>query len=394
MSTKSIGMDQSNDLNLMTFIESRIIEILHIENEAKKKKPKLYSQRLPRYMRRRAACHNVKRLPYNIRMKHHVSSSTSRPKKLLKYRRRLSFRKHKRVLQKHKKLNNPKEPFKCLIHKWFAKRFKMGKVEPLIHVPIYNNTKNQRNLYRQSVYGCCFISMIHMIGLKLELNRPTLSEKFMMIDQLEKLNTLTKQSLGFTFCALALEKTLYEVMICLLDGTDKPICNAHVYLSNYDDPEKTPNLMLWVPRSSYHMVLNRLETISSNLCHKPFKVSTLMPKDCVRFRLIGPRSRDEILRLFESDVDTKNQHLNAITQTDERCKRLFKYSIGRYVEGDIADVIYYNTNPRGVDIIFKGSEGRLLWHKLIKHRAHLVGGHRDFQNLVNYTPSSRCQTIT
>lgn len=35
-----------------------------------------------------------------------------------------------------------------------------------------------------------------------------------------------------------------------------------------------------------------------------------------------------------------------------------------------------------MDLIFKGKQGRLLWHILVKNKAHLVGGYRDLDRLL------------
>lgn len=377
----NVDQQSSNDINLMNLIESRIVEILQIENDARRKKPKLFSQRLPRFMRRRAACHNVKRLPYRIRMNTQLKVSPNASKKLVRYRRRLRFRKHKRILRKHAKPNYPKDPWKCLLHKWFAKRFKMAKDEPWCHVPMYNNTKNQRNLQRQTIYGCAFISMAHLVSIQLDLCKPTKDNKYILINQLETLNQLAREASGFTFCSRALESGRYETIVKMFDETKEFICEAIVFLTNYKEEDVPSILTLWVPRKYHSIIKSNLERISS-ACRQSFCVKTIMPKDSVRFRLLGPDARERALQLI-SKGDLQDVHKLTMKEADIRCKSCFKYQLGRHIEGQHISCTYYNTKPRAVDIIVKGPEGRLLFHKLIKHKAHLVGGYRDYDRLIN-----------
>lgn len=361
-----------SEINLLNMIESRILDILQMEQEAKRKRPKLFSQRLPRFMRRRAACHNIKRLPRKLQSR---STSGKSRKSLMKFRRRDQFRRHKRILRKHSK-HDFQDPTKCLIHKWFAKRFKLAKDEPWKNVPLYNNTKNRRNLYRQSVYGCAYFSMGHLIPISLTLCIPDKKSKFMMLDQLEKLNKLTNESSGFTFCAISLEKCRYELTIKLFDVRQEYICDALVYLDNYDDPKSSTKITLWVPRDKHQNICDKLRTISAD-CKHPFEISTIMPRELIRIRLVGPDARERALSICED----REKHEMAISETDIKCRRVFGCLMGRFEKGIVTDVIYFNTEPNIVDIVFKGPKGRMLWYKLIKNNSHLVGGQRDFEIL-------------
>lgn len=371
-STKSPNLNGSTcDINLLNMIESRIIEIIDIEKLARKKRPKLFSQRLPRYMRRRAACHNIKRLPLRVRnlvrKPEDKSTKTKDIKKLLKYRRRLRFRKHKRVLRKHKKADY-RNPMKCLLHKWFAKRFNIGTLYPLSYIPIHNNTKNWRTIQRHSVYGCAFLSMAHLMQIIVKFDNPT--KKYRLNDQFDKMNRITTEPTGFTFCALALERCRYEIVIKLLiDGHEISILAS---LDNYSDSKQPASLTLWVPVIHHQIICDRLKEISKE-CTKEFVVETIMPKYCTRIRLLGPDARTEALKVCEN----RDLHNIAIDDAIKRCKCSFGFEIGRHIKDTNAEFTYYNTKPEAVDISFKGVKGRLLYYQLVKHKAHLVGGKRD-----------------
>lgn len=371
---------QTNDVNLLNMIESRIMEIVQIEDECKRKLPKLYLQRLPRFMRRRAACHNIKRLPKRLRPDLIGSSFGSKDRsKLLKYRRRLRFRKHKRILKKHAR-HKFTDPDKSLLHKWFAKRFKMGDEGALNHVPLYNNTKNQRNLYRQSHYGCSYLSMGHLIPLKLTLSPPT--DQYHLINQLEQLNRLTDPTSGFTFLARALMNGNYEVCVHLykLDTLPKKyLCPALTHFSGAQvgKDSSSSELTLWVPRNNYQAVSDQLEIISKEST-KEFSVTKIYPRDWTRVRLVGPNAFDEAVKLAED----KDKHTSAIEDVRIKLNASLGITMGRHISEKYANFIYYLSKPRLVDIVFKTSAGRMLWHDLIKNKAHLVGGYRDIERVL------------
>lgn len=355
---------QSNlDLNLLRMIESRITEIIQIENEIKKKYPKLFQQRLPRFMRRRAASHNPKRIPKRLRP---TKFNAKERRKLYKYRLRIRYQKHKRILNKHAR-HKFKDSNKTVLHKWFAKRFKMSQEQPLEHVPLHNNTKNQRNLYRQTRYGCVYLSFAHLVAIKIDLEYNTAT--------VERLNKLANSISGFTFSAISLESGRYEIAIHLFkssaDGQTAKGKRLHLCPALVNN-HKT-HLLLWIPRLMVQQVQEQLEKIDV-----PF--SLIMARDCVRIRLLGPESRSEAMKIAED----KNKHQDAIQDVDRRLlpSQEFGASIGRFIRESNADFIYYQTKPVAVDVVFRNKAGRMLWHQLVKNKAHLVGGKRDVDNLL------------
>lgn len=360
------------ELNLLRMLESRICEVIQIEKEVKKKHPKLFTQRLPRYMRRRAASHNPNRIPKWLRnstSKRAQDKLTSRERyRLYKYRMKLRLAKHKRILKRHS-LHRFKDPNKSLLHKWFAKRFKMlTKEANLEWVPSHNNTKNFRNLYRQTRYGCAYFLLGQLVAFKLEatLSAPTIA----------KLNEFCNSTSGFTFAARSLENGNYEVVIHLyevsLDEEGKKqydhVCPAFVSAN-----VKGKTLSLWVPRVTADMVENMLN--DTQLAYEK-----LPPRETVRLRLVGPDARREAMKL----ATDPGAHESAITDTDRRLLRSQKFglTIGRHVEELNASFTYYQTDPQSVDLILRNKKaGRMMWHKLVKNRAHLVGGKRDVEEL-------------
>lgn len=363
----------STDLNLLRMLESRIVEVIQIEKEVKKKYPKLFTQRLPRYMRRRAASHNANRIPKWLRCstsKRAQNKLTAKDRRrLYKYRERIRHAKSKRVLRRHSQ-NKFKDPNKSILHKWFAKRFKMEtKQLGLEWVPLHNNTKNFRNLYRQTRYGCAYFSLAHLVAFRVEATLDTATIK--------TLNQFCHPASGFTFAARSLENGRYEIVIHLYEtklgekkseGQHEHVCPA---LVAYNVQAK--RLTMWVPRLNVARVQGILK--ATNLVHE-----MLPPRETVRIRLMGPYARKEAMKI---SVKMK-VHEEAIFDVDRRLLASHKLglTIGRHIEETSACFTYYQTDPQSVDIVIRNKAlGRMLWHKMIKNKAHLVGGKRDVDEL-------------
>ena len=369
---------QNDSVNILQMLESRISEIVQIEKEVKKKFPKLFQQRLPRFMRRRAASHNVKRIP-KLRRPKNVESKDR--KKLFAHRRKVLFTNHKRILKKNQR-HAYKDPNKCVLHKWFAKRFKLERSqesEGLEQVPLYNNTKNQRNLYRQTRYGCAYLSLADTIAVRLE------GDYCMKL--LAKLDILSESISGFTFSARTLETDRYEVVVHLFTPTTDADQADHkekkVKLEPSSDREyicpmfvnnRADHMIFWLPRKHVDRILELYKSLDDSL-----KFTKIQPCDWTRVRLIGPKSREEAMKIAQDP----ERHKQAISDVDQRLapRRTLGLSIGRFIDEQDASFTYYSTDPYAVDIVFRKKAGRMLWHKLIKNKSHLVGGKRDVDTL-------------
>ncbi|CAG2107486.1 unnamed protein product [Medioppia subpectinata] len=141
----------STEIYLLKRMESHCLELDSLNTECRTKSPKLMSQRLPRFMRRRAASHNPKRVPKYIQRVIHdskpsalLSTHSKKKKTNNKKKKHINERKHELSV---KRRNEKKE--RTILHIWFAKRFKM-KVYFNRLTPIKNCTKNERLLYRNS----------------------------------------------------------------------------------------------------------------------------------------------------------------------------------------------------------------------------------------------------
>lgn len=397
-------------VNLQSLIESRITEIISIENECKTKLPKQMFQRLPRFMRRRAACSDIGRVPKKYRSHVTKNFGSKTRAKLMRHRRKTQYKKNKRILKRHSR-RKVKDPTKSLLHKWFAKRFKMRTDPTCSHMPLHNNTKNQRNLYRQTRSGCCFLSMLHLRPIQIQLCSP--KDVLNYDQQLSQLNSMTESAAGFTFKAKALEQGNYEVCIHLYKRAIAEMNASQEIANGHDDAptlqaegtspdareylcpaiatlrcarttdaqcKKNPVVTLWIPRNRYAEVFDQLDKVRE-LSKSNMFVKRMWPQDYARIRLVGPKAREHALKLV-ADQQVKQAHLQAIKEVDLRLSRCPNLTIGRHMRGKWLSVTYYSTKPQVVDIMLKGSEGRKLWNGLIKNRAHLVGGYRDLNRLL------------
>ncbi|KAJ3395460.1 Ribonucleases P/MRP protein subunit pop1 [Lobulomyces angularis] len=140
-------------LNVTDFAEARAFEIKSMEN-ALKHQTEFYGnqrifQRIPRYMRRRAASHNVKRLPTKLRIKALHQMSLDSPRKEVKKSSRRSKRRTAVIAEEFGLRQTNKIWLDT--HIWHAKRFKMCEKWGFA-LPITPNDKSDRSLYKANKY--------------------------------------------------------------------------------------------------------------------------------------------------------------------------------------------------------------------------------------------------
>lgn len=358
-------------LNLLSVIESRILEIKQLEKECRQKVPKLYLQRLPRFMRRRAASHNINRLPKKAQVgAKSLNFGTKDRRTLNKFRRSKRFKKHKRCLHKHQS----KRIHKGLLHKWFAKRFHIC---PKTKIPLYNATKNQRNLYRHSRYNCAFISLDCLCELQIKIK----TKQDELLHHLSILNGLTDKKTGFTFLSKSFINQKYEVQIYLYERHLYPnnyICTCRAFISQENEDVK---LKLWVPRVKAKHVEQQLVSLLND--KNLYEINAVNISKQSRVRCIGPKVTRALTSLCDSDAKVEELH-GCLAKVPTG----FKATMGLKLHPTSAvTMICYNTSPPMIDAIFDGKQGRLAWYKLIRNKTHVVGGYRDVKNLLltNYT---------
>lgn len=138
-----------DELSIERWIKARNAEIASLAQECKVKLPQQMSQRLPRYMRRRAASGNPKRIPKSVRPWWLEDKTTVKKKKK---QQRTKYKSAALAIRSRKRRND--DPSRSPIHVWLAKRFKMQLMWGQ-RIAWSNCTKNQRSLFRKARSSYC-----------------------------------------------------------------------------------------------------------------------------------------------------------------------------------------------------------------------------------------------
>lgn len=205
----------------------------------------------------------------------------------------------------------------------------------------------------------------------------------------QHLNKLTDETSGFTFCAQAIEAKNYEVCLHLYEPSSqqeqgaerKYLGPAFVSFSDAVREKDTAKLRIWVCRGIINQVMQHVDSILSCLSDLKMPVSAkkIPPSEIIRIRMIGQNAYDELSKV----ITDQNSHKAATEAAERRLPTQLGASIGRCLkDSDHMHLIYFNTHPRCVDLVLSQRQGKLLWHKLIKNKAHLVGGYRDVERLM------------
>ncbi|XP_013380528.1 ribonucleases P/MRP protein subunit POP1 [Lingula anatina] len=140
----SILSQAPREINISEFTKSRISEIelltKTVMSKTSKRNPR---QNMPRHMRRRAASHNIKRLPRRLRMQAmaEIESAGKKPKTPSRYHRR----RPKNLMAEYNRRQRKQNWLET--HIWHAKRFHMIEKWGYV-IPHFPNDKSLRAIYR------------------------------------------------------------------------------------------------------------------------------------------------------------------------------------------------------------------------------------------------------
>lgn len=255
--------EDETELKLKDFVENRCREMkIMMELSAKVTGNNAPQQQLPRHMRRRAASHNVKRLPLVLRQKF----MNEQLKSGLPVRNKRPSRKHRRrpknLFSEYAKRSRKVHWMET--HIWHAKRFHMGRLWRCC-VPLHRNDRGVRAAYRDSKMECLisdlsWMQCVEVVGEQKEI--------------VDNLSAYMHRSTG-----VLMDDTSY------LDGQKKgrmmmyskngyphnPICMVSFIWAaklNQDEIEqdkveinnKQRNLYLWIHPSSFNLLLDNFIT--------------------------------------------------------------------------------------------------------------------------------------
>lgn len=366
-------------------IEARGAEILSLNEQCKTKLPKLHSQRLPRFMRRRQASHNPKRLPKSVqlsgaRKSEEIASSKKKNKKKYKNKNKVQKSIEKRI----------DKPDRTILHFWFAKRFKLKSIWGC-QIPIHNCTKNQRNLYKRANNNSVFYYIPFWSCLEFDYSS---SNKQNLVDLLSK---FTNEQVGFSFGAKIFDQNDIQGNGVLFKPNHYPyqVIGPVDFMWN----SQLNKLWLWTHISVYDSLFDEITKFNNE---PEIKISK--KKNCLeRFRVIGPLSLKTISKLIKFDlndiqsISTPNS-LTYIQQKDNSVELIqpeqsFVWtSNGQDDDDEQNSIIICNNNNRYnnkycVDLITTTNSAKSTWYQLTENRNYLAGGYRDLKSLCLYTSS-------
>jgi hypothetical protein len=380
------------EIYLFKMLESRSLEVNALNIECKTKAPKLSSQRLPRFMRRRASSHNPKRVPKSIRQSVIKKLNETKTKSKTKKKNKKKFVNKKKLETSIKNRNHRKD--RTVLHVWFAKRFKMELYWNCL-LPKNNTTKNSRILYNSSKNDCVFYYLAFCQCIQIDYS---LSNREHLINYLSH---FTHSDIGCGFGAKIYEMANREGITVLYDYDSYPFdaITSCYFLWN----QSFSKLWLWVHISVYDQVFERLTHRMTDSTYFKFNRRN---GQLERFRLIGPKAHEllsncfkfNFIEIFNSDpTTTQTVHYFRFNETNpslinyNECN-LFKdvtHNNERSLEYDFLIILKNNAfNKRfSTDIIVLSESAKQLWHSITKNRSHKVGGIRDIEMIALNTSS-------
>ena len=342
-------------LDIDKVLNARLIELNSLSKEIKQKSNKLVLQRIPRYMRRRAASHNPKRVPSKFIKQPFASIGNS----YVKEKRRKQRKKHVNKLKKKLSIRKRNEKVgRTLLHIWFRKRFAL--VNELDHlVPLRNNTKNFRNLHKVSTKQCAFYyrPLHRLLEIKFD-DAQLLTEALMLMKSFFNTN-LDDCSAG------ELDLFFYKDGVCLAPVSFLQLSESTIWLS--------------IPIDFYSMINQTLNELFSSI---HLKYATY---ECQfeRFRLIGPKATKHLESLLKSSSSTGEQSLTDLTLADLfTSSKLYKIisECKFFDQTNLTIAILLKHKAKSiVDVLVPKSLAKKFWYSLVKNKGHLVGGKIDYE---------------
>ncbi|KAJ3162781.1 hypothetical protein HDU86_003755 [Geranomyces michiganensis] len=292
-------------ISVVEFAEARAFEISAmekaLENQTGKSGVARVFQTVPRHMRRRAASHNIKRLPRGLHARAQAQMDND-PKQGKSKGQNSNRAEPKR--KKHRKHDGAHGGSRWMeTHVWNAKRMKIVDLWGW-KIPEQPNDKNFRAAYRAATTQCIISDVSYFQVVELE-------------GSVEALNTLLLAVTDPTLPAVASAR--------YISGARQGYTNIHAYLQ-YPSAAIGPVTFLWKPADPgmskrtlwiwlhpaiHNLVWNELQAaLKAAIKYKDIKINDLKD-ELVRFEITGPRANavlHEILQLSEEGEPAGTLH--------------------------------------------------------------------------------------
>lgn len=285
-------------------------------------------QTLPRHMRRRAASHNVKRLPARLRglgiaeRERDGLSLSDKSKTLKKAKKRQRSRKSRAALE-HRATKNPDRVW-LPTHLWHAKRMHMENLWGF-RLPMHPNDKAARAGYRASKNTCIMedVSYYRVFELRGQTQKDILDCLKSVVDPLESLPVLsgplysqgTRQGRVHFYETNSFPKAYLGPATFLWKS-----CAS-------SDAEIEYALWLWIHPSAFVTVAAQIEMAQKSLQQTSVTLSKLESEDSLaRFHLTGPRSHAILQHVLSIAPPSKSV-------AEASAHKVFNSSLGYVMDG-------------------------------------------------------------
>lgn len=300
-----------NSLLLSQTINSREFELKMMENcllNGSEFTGKLrVFQTISRFMRRRAASHNVKRLPVLFRkraLEQMARDPKANKKTILKSKRR-----PKRIMAKRLMRPNAKKWLET--HIWHAKRMKMVEVYGSI-IAECNTLKSHRSIHRASQRGSVMHDLSYHKIIELKGEQQTILDVLDSMADPSMPSSLNKKILSGEREGSAF---LHEPF-SFPKQSIAPI--RYIWRPS---SQNIRQVWVWVHPAAYQQLYNAFLNASQNLFIPQEKfTATILPSNLNRFELTGPRSLNSLkksLDISKRDSSASNQLWKTLTSSDD-----------------------------------------------------------------------------
>lgn len=353
--------------------DARMTELNLLSKELRPKSKRLSLLRLPRYMRRRAASHNPRRLPKRFRyvgsrLNPNITSHVTKKRKRLK--KHLGVARRRKSAHKRNQKSN-----RHLLHIWFRKRFELRSLFG-VYSAWQNNTKNFRLLCRQTHRQCVFFHLPHHVFARLTCEKSKAANLSLMLSQLSG-NCFTHRN----------RLTRKEITLPVMAGPTSKQLLGIVRLVRTDSNSDTIELLVSTSMLANEIVFDCLKSgcIQHEIAFSAYK------NQFQRFRVLGTKAAAVLSHTLHKIITEENQTssspklFESVKLFEDKESRVYSWNANDLFDGPRATfravVLDMALDSRRivqcVDLLVPSNCAKRFWYTLVQNRAHLVGGLRN-----------------
>ncbi|KAI9028249.1 ribonucleases P/MRP protein subunit POP1-domain-containing protein [Phycomyces nitens] len=268
-------------------------------------------QSLPRGLRRRAASHNINRLPLRLRAKatQEMASSTPNPTKM---RRRMRKQRPRSLVEEYLRRQGNKKWLET--HMWHTKRMKMADIWGY-RLALYPNIKSERTAYKASkhlsmLHDASYMGCIEMSGLMSDIVRVMNSITDSGLPSVGSARYTKGQRIGHT--------NIYKH----LGYPTQLVCPATFLWRTTQSESDDATIWIWIHPSAFDQVYRSIQHVVQAYKSELMQELQVVDQrgDLVRFDLSGPRST----ALLQSILDPVWEKFPIDDEREQKSARLWR----------------------------------------------------------------------